>query len=335
MKICLIGEKSGDLDEGMRNTTYNYAKYLKKNHDIIILDPRDYLKLIFWTHLHHFKPDIIHYLHGPTLNSFILVKILSIYCRKVKTIISAIHPILSNFDLKCLFLLKPHLILVQSDNYQELFRQSGIQTFPLCGGVDINKFSPVNVEVKKSIRSKYQIDSDKFLILHIGSIRSDRDVQLLTQFQTSENQVLIIGPKSTGQERDVKKYLENNGCWVWIRFISNIEDIYRMADCYFYPTLEKYELNGKAKISSIEVPLTVLEAMSCNIPVITTKFGGLPKFFFEGDGLFFVDHIEQAERALKLIKNKIKINTRKKVEKFSWEQITQKLEEVYENLAKG
>ncbi|MGB9880592.1 MAG: glycosyltransferase, partial [Anaerolineae bacterium] len=39
--------------------------------------------------------------------------------------------------------------------------------------------------------------------------------------------------------------------------------------------------------AAIEMPLSVLEAMSCNLSVITTPFGGLPDFFSEGKGLLY------------------------------------------------
>ena len=73
----------------------------------------------------------------------------------------------------------------------------------------------------------------------------------------------------------------------------NIEEVYALSDCYVFPT------PPMNKINSIEIPLSVLEAMACNLSVITTKFGALPKVFEEGDGLIFVDDGEDGERAIR------------------------------------
>ena len=84
------------------------------------------------------------------------------------------------------------------------------------------------------------------------------------------------------------------------------------------------------------MPLSVLESMSCNLPVITTKFGALPKVFEEGDGLFFVENEREIFMVLEKIKNtNMKVKTREKVLPYSWENIGKRLEKIYSNLIVG
>jgi len=59
------------------------------------------------------------------------------------------------------------------------------------------------------------------------------------------------------------------------RYIKKIEEIYQLSDCYIFPIT--FEGGG------ISILLSVLEAMACNLPVVTTKFGGLPAIFKGGD----------------------------------------------------
>jgi len=80
----------------------------------------------------------------------------------------------------------------------------------------------------------------------------------------------------------------------------------------------------------------VLEAMATNIKVVTTRFGGLPIFFKEGDGLVYVDDPTPKNLLEKIEKRKkdSNIETRKKVSSFSWDNIAKMLLEVYEDVLK-
>jgi len=80
----------------------------------------------------------------------------------------------------------------------------------------------------------------------------------------------------------------------------------------------------------------VLEAMATNIGVITTRFGGLPIFFKEGEGLIYVDDptLKNLLENVEKIKNENKIETRKKVLPFSWNNLAKMLLEVYEDVLK-
>lgn len=81
------------------------------------------------------------------------------------------------------------------------------------------------------------------------------------------------------------------------------------------------------------MPLSVLEAMSCNLPVVTTKFGALPRIFKEGDGLIFVEKKEEFISAVEKIKSAgMSIKTRDNVLQYSWEKIAERMEGVYEEL---
>ena len=74
MKICVIGEHSGVLDEGMRTLSFHLVKQLSKDHQTLALDIRDFHRRRFWKDLAQFQPDIVHNIHGPTIASLIMVK---------------------------------------------------------------------------------------------------------------------------------------------------------------------------------------------------------------------------------------------------------------------
>ena len=335
MRICLIGEYSGELDEGMRKVSFYFAEELSKYHQVLALDLGEVFTKSFWIDIKNFNPEIIHYIHGPSIKSFILLKLISLYCRNAKTVMSAMCPCVTYLSEGFIPLLKPDLILVQSPETENMFKKRGCKTEFLPCGVDTKKFIPATERAKEELREKYRIDKNTFVILHIGSIKEGRNVQLLEKLQKGNNQVVIIGAMSTGINEIIAQRLEKSGCFMWTKYFNSIEEIYTMADCYIFPTVYKKDTVGRVIADSIEMPLSVLESMSCNLPVITTKFGALPRVFEEGEGLFFAEEEKDFDDALKEIKKGANIKTRKKVSPYAWGNIEKRLEDIYGELVLG
>jgi glycosyltransferase involved in cell wall biosynthesis len=331
MKICLLGEYSGNLDEGMRKVSYHLAKELLKCHRMLILDLRSVFRRSFLRSIRLFNPQIIHYIHGGSPRSFMILNFISRYCPSAKTVISIMR--FNPFSLYTLSLFKPDLILAQSSETEGKFRSLGCNTkFLPCIGVDLEKHMPIQTSDKSRLRKKYGIDEDKFVILHVGSIKSGRNVQFLNRFQKGKNQVIIVGSTSTGIDRRIHRSLEKSGCVVLAQYFEHIEEIYALSDCYVFPTILKKDFLGRPIADCIDAPLSVLEAMAHNLPVITTRFGALPRMFKEGDGLFFVEREKDFFDALNEIKSGVNPKTREKVMPYSWANLRKKMEEAYSTL---
>lgn len=325
MKICLLGEYSGNLDEAMRKTSFHLAEELEKRHQVLTLDLRNVFTKDFWKNIKIFNPEVVHHIHGPTIKGLVLLKLISFYYH-TKTVVSVMHWRFSFFSKRLIPMFKPDIMLVQSHETEEMFKKLGLKTDFLPSGVDIDRFRPVTKETKERLREKFDIDKDKFIILHVGGIREGRNIQVLERLQKENNQVIIVGGGvDGGVDKKLAQQLEKSGCFVWIKYFNNVEEIYAFSDCYVFPTLPANRLY------SIEMPLSVLEAMSCNLPVITTKFGALPGCFEEGNGLSLVKEKEEFINVIQRIKNTdIITKTREKVLSYSWENIVKRLEETYE-----
>jgi len=121
-------------------------------------------------------------------------------------------------------------------------------------------------------------------------------------------------------DRSVHTMLTESGCLVWRRHFAEIEELYQLADLYVFPVVDK--------LGSIELPLSIMEAMACNLPVISTKFGALPRILKEDEeeGLIYVNEIDEIPSRTEQIKNsELRIRTRERVMQYSWESVTQSL----------
>lgn len=329
MKICFIGYFKDDFDEGVRNVGKSIPDYLMKAeaHIEIVIKNIDILSIFSTSTLRDiriFKPDIIHLLISPTPLGLIAAKWVSIMNKDSKIIVSGIHPSIPK--TKMFSLLKPHLLLSQSSESEHLFRSLGYATRILPNGVNVEKFKPINTYKKIKLRKNYNVPESKYILLHLASLTKERNLDIFCKLQKINNiQVIIIGRIDNRIEPNVVKNLEDSGCIVWINHFSNIEDIYNLSDCYVFPTIDRR--------ACIETPLSVLEAMACNLPVITTRFGALPNLFRSSDGLIFVDDDDEIMNAInKLQSDEINITTREQVLNYSWNNIIKDLINLYIDL---
>jgi glycosyltransferase involved in cell wall biosynthesis len=281
-----------------------------------------------------FRPDVLHYLSGPSPFSFIILRTLLLACRvqsnhQICSVMSATQPWLPFNSVSFLRKLKPDLLLVQSNQSEAYFRRMDFCLEYLPNGVDVKKFRPTDNRLRKKLRDKYGLRMDEFIVLHIGPVRANRGLDALKQVaEIKDCRVLIVGSTSSRFEKSIFLDLAKSGCIIWRKYIRSIQEIYQLGDLYVFPVEDQ--------LGSIENPLSVLEAMSCNLPVITTKFGGLSRMFTEGNGLFFVNSRLQIPELVEDIQShdvkRLGVDTRKKVMPYSWDNIARSLSGYYSQL---
>ncbi|MDO8726850.1 MAG: glycosyltransferase family 4 protein [Candidatus Methanoperedens sp.] len=316
----------GIPDEGIKNVSYNLFREISKKHEVLHINSKSMGSVESWRKIKHFRPQIVHVFLRPTIQVLIISKLLKIYLNNPTIIISALQPPEHKFLNRVLTpLIKSNLFLTQSDKTEKMLHDLGanVQFFP--NGIDIGKFDPVDDDnVKNDLRIKYGIDTKKFVLLHIGHINKGRNLSILNMIQKLENvQVIVVGStNSFNFDSTVYNSLIENGCIVWRKYFDKLEEIYQLSDCYIFPTVNQNYC--------IEIPLSILEAMSCNLPVITTKFGALERIFTRGDGLFFVNSENEFQNVLyDITSNSVNIQTRNKVIKYGWSDISHFLEKIY------
>ncbi len=333
MRICLLGDFTGKPDEGMKNISKTVMDKLSSRQDVLALNSRDVLKKTFLDNIQTFQPEMIHYLHGPTIRSLIILKLAKIFSgNKPKTIVSATRPYFSKYSRWAIPLLKPDLILTQSSQFESFFKERGCRVEFLPNGVDCKKFTPVSEAEKFHIRNEFGLPQDKKIILHVGHIKANRKLEVFKKIQEIDNiQVVIVGGTAQKSEDALKRDLQAAGIKICHEYYEDISKIYKIADLYVFPIRD---IGGTLpdtynQVGAIDLPLSVLEAMACNLPVITTRFGALQRLFQPGDGLHYAEDEPDIIAKVKNFSFKNVCETRQKVLPYDWDRIVARIEMEY------
>lgn len=329
MRICLLGDFAENLDEGYKNTSHHLARELGKNHQVIRLDGKRIGTTQFWHDALSAAPQIIHVISQPTGQSYIITRLLGSLWPKAKTVISALRPEsyfpdgkTSTFQRNLIRLSHPNLTLVQSPQSEVVFQEIGCPVAQLPGGVNLERFKPATPEQKCELRARYGFDPKRPIILHVGHLQPERNLRALEALQRAGLQVVIAGSLYLGTNTTLIKQLEEIGFHVLKGYQPHIEELYQLSDCYVFPTRP-----GK----SLTMPLSILEAMACNLPIVTTRFGGLQ---FKASPTFrFIDQEDSILSVVqKVLATTTAPRTREMVSAYSWESVAHQLQTYYQGL---
>jgi glycosyltransferase involved in cell wall biosynthesis len=147
--------------------------------------------------------------------------------------------------------------------------------------VDNERFSPAQLS-RDEIRRSLALDADRPMVLHVGHLAPSRGLDALADLaRPGDWSVTMVASTSTPVDPEIKTSLQDAGVNIVRRYLPDIERYYQAADVYVFPVEQEH--------GSVEIPLSVLEAMACDTPVVSTRFGGLPELFEEGEGMAYAD----------------------------------------------
>jgi glycosyltransferase involved in cell wall biosynthesis len=284
----------------------------RKNKIIFIWDTLHYLKKI--------RPTLIIYIPASALTflSFLRAVIMTLLCPASKVALVGLQPRnYPSFYRWLPFGKRIDAVFVHSSASMNALSKVGFSSYCLPLAVDLEKFNSVSQSQKEILRLKYGVPIDAKIALHVGHLNIRRNIDTLIPLAELGYFVIVVGSTSTSHDDELKQSLARPGVRVFSDYIENVEELYQLADCYVFPV--------KNSTSAIEIPLSVLEAMACNLPVVTTRFGGLPELFSEASGLYYLDDDEDLVSAINFAMQDSLINTRQMVAKYSWRSIASQL----------
>ena len=212
-------------------------------------------------------------------------------------------------------------VVVPSEYLVRVFASFGLKATAIYNLIDTSKF-----RFRERVPLRPVFLSNRNLESHYGVDRVLRAFALVQQ-KLPEASLTIAGDGS--QSRALKTLAEDLGLRN-TRFIGQvapfaIADVYDAADIF---------MNG----SEIDnQPLSILEAFSCGLPVVTTDAGGIPDIVEGGRTGMVVacgDYAELANRAMKLLNDpaltkQIVEQARQECLKYSWEAVRDAWMNVY------
>jgi glycosyltransferase involved in cell wall biosynthesis len=221
---------------------------------------------------------------------------------------------------------KVDLVLCPSEGVAELLAWNRIDAEHRIVhlGVNTAEFSPV--KDKKKAKEALGLDPERFIIGYHGRIAPEKDLKTLSRafVRIRDATLLIVGDgvpaiKRSLQRRDVKL----------VGAQDNVVPYLQAMDVYVMPSLTETTC------------LSVLEAMSCGLPVVSTPVGYVRDYITPKENGILIqkqDSYGLARELLELQKNKLLreklgANARRSVEnRFTWDKTRKRIKEIFEGL---
>lgn len=244
---------------------------------------------------------------------------------------------------KLLAFLTDTLVVINEEDYrsaQKLHLKKGGRVYKMPGvGIDRQKFLPAGEKEKQSIRQKFQIPEDAFLILSVGELNENKNHKVILDViqkikkmeeETGRRENIYYGICGDGFFRDeIREYAIklgiNSKVFFW-GYCNDIRQYYAMADLTIFPSIR--EGLGMAGI----------ESLAMGIPVLAADNRGTREYMVNGKNGFVYDHrdVDGFLRGIYAIKDmepddllQMKRYCHDSVEKFDTKYARKILEKVY------
>jgi glycosyltransferase involved in cell wall biosynthesis len=211
-------------------------------------------------------------------------------------------------------LLWPDLLLVSTEGELLDARRLGATAERMVTGVDLVRFRPAQPGEKLDLRRKFGIPEAAHVLLHVGHMTEGRNLEALIPLaaQPGTTVVVVASSQRTAASEGLAAQLRAHGIVLLQGYLPDIDEVYRLADCYVFPTA--------STDYAIAMPLSVLEAIASDLPVAALRFGALPERFGDADGVVLVNSAGELVEAVARLRKQA-TSTRRLSEGFSWDSM--------------
>ncbi len=176
-----------------------------------------------------------------------------------------------------LFRRATHFIAISSAVEEEL-RECGIEHERIScipNSVDTNRFAPVDGATRTKLRQKLDLPGSGSIAIYTGRMETTKGLPLLLSVwkaiasRHGQAHLVLVGSGGLGIhncEAQLRDFVTQNAldhCVTFSGSVENVHEYLQASDFFVFPT--EREAFG----------ISVIEALSCSMPVITTTAGGL------------------------------------------------------------
>lgn len=199
-------------------------------------------------------------------------------------------------------------------------------------GIDTEKIRNVIVD-KKEKRTELGLTEENIVLLSVGELSKRKNhivlIKALANIKNNKNIFYLIAGTGT-LENYLKKECEKLGIEKQVKFLGFRKDIYelcKISDIYIFPSLQE------------GLPVALMEAMCCNLPIICSNIRGNNDLIKNGKNGFLVRNtiVEYADKIKFLIKNKkfyekLQPENEDIVKEIDIKNIIERIKEIYRNI---
>ena len=283
MNIHVIGTVNGEVNEGMRNIATHSSRAFEKEHTVIYSGLRQLPKIIFDSK----KAAVTFIFAWADKHIYELVRAVSALCPDVWVALvqkpsDEFISLVRDNPLGCSYL------YIFDDDVRDLKVAEGKALRRFSVGINTEKFVPCDEAGSRELKEKYGFDPEKPLLLHVGHCSAGRGLEDFLHVRSAQRLIISSGMY---EDESLVSSLEEDGVTIMSGYLRNVEEIFRMSDAYLFPT--------RSTENVISIPLSVMEALACGVPVIGYRtFVNFAGFGCSEGAVTFIDSPEEIDRIL-------------------------------------
>lgn len=303
--IHIISTVNGQVNEGMRNVATHITKVFEADHAVRYSG----LKSIGSIIKNSLACDVTMIFARSNKLVYWLSRIVEMFSKNV-WIVCVQKP---DADYTRLVKKRPlkanYLTIVESD-LEEIKLRPGFRIELFGVGIKADKFQPVDKKRQSELKKKYGFDLDRPLVIHVGHCSAGRGLEDFVAIKDADRLVIASG---MFENTETVMVLEEAGVKIHRGYLEYVEEIYQMADVYLFPTHSTEFV--------ISIPLSVMEALSCGVPVIGYRdFENLKAIPIEDGAVTLVNGKDELNAAVQRVAEK-KRNKSYLTAPKTWEQV--------------
>jgi glycosyltransferase involved in cell wall biosynthesis len=309
IKIAFLNKNQNKVFRGSETFVYELSKRLSKNHKVDIISDVNYFDLL------RKKYDVIIPTNG-RFQAFMVRKIA--WLTGAKVIISGQSGI--GWDDKVNLLTFPNTFVTLTEKAERWAKKFNpfVKVIKIPNGVDLTKFVPEGLS--------FRVLLEKPIILAVGAFTEQKRMDLVIAAVAKLKDVSLLMVGGGGElkeelEKLGKKLLGGRFEILSVPF-NHMPEVYRVANVFTLPSASSEAFGN-----------VLVEAMATNLPVVATNDEQRREIV--GEAGFLVDPADTEEYA-KVLQKTLNMDwgdkPRKQAEKFSWDEIAKKYEELFVDL---